>query len=448
MAVFIKSKWNSLISDTKFSEILTGSTWALSAQVTATCLALISNVVIAQVYGAEALGIVAIIDSFFILTTIFTVMGTNTSILRLIPEHLIKYSPTSAFKIYRKTSCMVICASLVAGALFFYCSDLISSKIFSKPHLSYYFSVAAAFIICKSLVIFNSQVIRGIRTIRLFTFIIILPHGLNLLLLIIFGFFGQTNDVPIYAFFGSLALTCIAGWIIIEYKFIKMMKCQDTIQPMSIKEIISISLPMLMTATMAFVIGQTGVIMLGMFRSETEVGYYAIIVKLATLTVFILNAVNSMAAPKFSELFHSNNMAELLYVAKRSAKLIFWTTAPILIGLVVYGKFVLRVFFGPEFVVGYTALMLLTFGQFINAISGSTGVFMNMTGHQNAYRNIVFCAAIMNVSLNLILIPSFGMFGAAFTGMGSLIFVNIATLIFIKSQYKVIIGYLPCLRMP
>jgi O-antigen/teichoic acid export membrane protein len=39
---------------------------------------------------------------------------------------------------------------------------------------------------------------------------------------------------------------------------------------------------MLMTAAMSFIIGQTGVIMLGMSRSEAEVGYYAIAVKLAT----------------------------------------------------------------------------------------------------------------------------------------------------------------------
>jgi O-antigen/teichoic acid export membrane protein len=106
---------------------------------------------------------------------------------------------------------------------------------------------------------------------------------------------------------------------------------------------LAISFPMLMTATMAFVIGQTGVIMLGMFRSEAEVGYYAIAVKLGTLTAFILHAVNSMAAPRFSELFHSDKMDELFHVAKKSAKLIFWTTAPILLGLIVLGKPVLKI---------------------------------------------------------------------------------------------------------
>jgi O-antigen/teichoic acid export membrane protein len=138
---------------------------------------------------------------------------------------------------------------------------------------------------------------------------------------------------------------------------------------------------------MAFVIGQTGVIMLGMFRSEAEVGYYAIAVKLGTLTAFILNAVNSMAAPKFSELFHSEKMDELTYVAKKSAKLIFWTTAPILLGLIILGKSELKIAFGAEFVVAYPALVLLVLGQFVHSISGGPGLFMNMTVNQKVFRN-------------------------------------------------------------
>jgi O-antigen/teichoic acid export membrane protein len=111
MFTLLKRKWIRLISDDKFSEILIGSVWAISARVIATCLGLVTSIIIARFYGAEVMGIVAVINSFLMLATIFTVLGTNTSILRLIPEHLAKYSPTSAFKVYRKTQYMVIIVS-------------------------------------------------------------------------------------------------------------------------------------------------------------------------------------------------------------------------------------------------------------------------------------------------------------------------------------------------
>ena len=445
MISFCKRKFYNLVSDKKFSEILTGSAWALSARVVATGLGLVTSIIIARVYGAEVMGIVSVIQAFLSLATIFTVFGTDTSILRLIPEHLVNYSPTSAFKIYRKIQLMVIVVSLIVCTLFFWGSDLIADKIFFKPHLSFYFSIASVFMVFISLRILNTQAVRGLRLIRAFSLMLILPQGFNLLLLICLGLLWPVRDVPVYALLIGFSMTGIMGWIIMEYSFRKKLHPDDRVQPMSGREILSISLPMLMAATMAFVIGQTGIIMLGMFRSETEVGYYAIAVKLATMTSFILSAVNSMVGPKFSELFHSNKFEELFYVAKKSAKLIFWTTTPILLGFVFLGKPVLKIAFGQEFIVAYPALLLLVLGQFVNSISGATGLFMNMTGHQHVFRNIVFIAAGINIGINLLLIPKYGIYGAATAAMASMMTWNLATLYYIKMKFGRTTGYLPLL---
>lgn len=440
---FIKRKLHNLISDERFSEILTGSAWALSALVIATGLGLAFSVLVARFYGAEMVGIVAVINSFLMLVTIFTVLGTNTSILRLIPEHLAKYSPTSAFRVYRKTQYMVIGISMITAAVFFFGANLIAVKVFSKPHLSFYFALASVFIIFRSLMLLNTQAVRGLRLIRLFALMQVLPQTFNLLFLIAVGLLLPAGDVPVYAVLFGLALTGVIGLIIMEYAFKKMMRSHDMVHSVSRRTILSISLPMLMTATMMFLIAQTGVLILGMFRTEAEVGYYAIAVKLATLTAFVLQAVNSIAGPKFSELFYSNKLDELFHVAKKSAKLIFFTSSPILIGLIVLGKPILSMVFGREFSIAYPALVLLVIGQFINSISGSSGIFMNMTGNQNVFRNIMIIAAGLNIGLNLLLIPHFGMNGTAIAAMISLCIWNITTLTYIKIKFGKTTGYFP-----
>jgi len=439
----LKRKWHNLVSDQKFSEILTGSAWALSARVMATGFGLITSIIVARWYGAAMVGILAVINSFLVLATIFTVLGTNTSLLRLIPEHVVKYSPTSAFRVYRKTQFMVIGVSVVTGMLFFFAAHLIAEKVFSKPHLSSFFALASVFIVFKSLEQLNSQAVRGLRLIKVFAIMQVLPLALNLLILVCLGLVLSVENAPVYALLGGIAITGAAGWFVMEHAFRKKMQSTDPVQPLAAREILSLSLPMLMTATMTFLIGQTGVIMLGMFRSEAEVGYYAIAVKLATLTSFVLNAVNAMVGPKFSELFHSNQMDELFYVAKKSSKLIFFTTTPILLGLIILGKPLLGIIFGPEFTVAYPALLLLIAGQFVHSISGATGLFMNMTGHQNIFRNVVVLAALTNVCLNLLLTPHYGIYGAAIAAMTSLIGWNAATLFFIKSKFGKTTGFFP-----
>jgi O-antigen/teichoic acid export membrane protein len=200
---------------------------------------------------------------------------------------------------------------------------------------------------------------------------------------------------------------------------------------------------MLMTQSLGFVIGQTGVIMLGIFRAEAEVGYYSVAVKLATLTAFVLQAINSMAGPKFSELFHAGKIDELFYVAKKSAKLIFWTTAPVLFALLVLGKPVLGLLFGKEFAIAYGALVLLTLGQFVNSICGSTGIFLNMTGDQNSLAKVVLIAAVINIGLNGLLVVPLGMVGSAIAATISLAFLNIYILVLIKARHGRTIGYIP-----
>lgn len=442
----LKNKAHDFISDKRFSEILTGSAWALSARVIATGLGLITSIIIARLYGAEVMGIVALIQSFLLMTTIVTVFGTNNSLLRLIPEHLVRYSPTSAFRVYRKTQLLVISVSLLTGCLFFLCSDFIADRVFSKPHLSFYLALASVFVVFKSLALLNTQAVRGLRLIKAFAFMQIIPSGVTLFLLIFLNLVWSDKGIPVYAVLGGFAMAGIVGWMIMEYSFRKKIQSDDFIQSMSCKKIVSVSLPMFMTATMTFVISETGVIMLGMFRSEAEVGYYSIAVRLATLTAFVLGAINSMAAPKFSELYYSNKLDELFYVAKKSTKLIFWSTTPILVGFVLFGKLFLNIVYGPDFTVAYPALLIVVLGQFVNSISGSTGIFMNMTGKESVFRNIVFVAALTNIILNFLLVPKMGINGAALSAMVSLMIWNLSTLCYIKRKFGQTIGYFPTFK--
>jgi O-antigen/teichoic acid export membrane protein len=405
--------------------------------------AMFTSIIVARFYGAETMGIVAMINSFMSLAVVFIVLGTDTSILRLIPEHIANYSATSAFRIYTKIQYFVVGFAVLIGVLLFLSSNLIAEYVFFKPYLSFFFSASSVFVIFLSIAVLNTQAIRGLGLVRTFALMQMLTAVSKLMVLIVITMYFFNSNNPIYAIFSSCMITALVGALIMQVEFRKRIQPLDVVYNISVKEILAISFPMLMTATIYIAIGQTGILILGIFRNDAEVGYYDAAVKIAMLTTFVLSAVNTMAAPKFSELFHSGEMGDLFYVAQKSSKLIFWTTVPILIILIVFGKPIICLLFGPGFKEAYGAMLLLVAGQFINSVSGSTGYFMEMTGNQNSFRNIVLCAAVISVGLNLALIPFFGSIGAAFAGMASIIFLNIKTLFFIKIKYGKIIGYVP-----
>ena len=293
----------------------------------------------------------------------------------------------------------------------------------------------------------NQSAVRGLSLNRVFAFMQLLPDLSKLLILLAATYLFVNQNIPVYALLASWLITAMAGIIIMQHAFKKRMSTDGIVEDLPVKNILSLSLPMLMTTSMSFIIGKSGVIILGMFRSEAELGYYSIAATMASLTAFVLHAINSMSAAKFSELYHSNKIDEVFHVARKSAKLIFWTTTPMLLCLVIFGTPIISLLYGQSYSVAYPALLLLALGQFVNSVSGSTGMFMNMTGHQTTLRNVMASAAVINLILNLLLTPSYGMIGAAIAGMISMAFWNIYTMMFIKRKYGKTTGYIPLIPL-
>ena len=99
--------------------------------------------------------------------------------------------------------------------------------------------------------------------------------------------------------------------------------------------------------------------------------------------------------------------------------------------------------FGEEFKSGITAFRLLCIGNLFNSLSGSVGYFMQMTGSQYAFQNIVIFTTIIGILLNLYLIPKFGINGAAVSTGAGLIFWNLFCVIYTKQKYDIKTYYLP-----
>ena len=439
----VQRKLHNLIHDERFSEILTGSAWALASRLVVTLLSLLSTVLVARAYGAEMLGVLAVLNSFLLMSGILSTLGTQTSILRLVPEHIARYSVSSAFGVYRQVLFLVTSASLLIGGFLLIASGTVAETVFSKPHLQVFLAMAACFVVARSAAELSVLAIRGLKRIKTFAVLSIVHPAAVLVVLVALTLISRHPSSPVYAHLAAWGIAAVVAVRVTDRAFKSGMQAGDEIQKTSLREIVSLSFPMLMTASINFILNQTGVLMLGMFRTEHEIGYYSAAVRLVTLTSFMLHAVNTMAAPRFAELYHSGKVDELLHVARKSTKLIFWTTAPVSVALMVLGSPILVILFGSDFAAAGWAMIFLLIGQTFNALSGSTGIFLNMTGNQKALRNILLGSAIVNVGLNLVLIPGFGIVGAAVAGMISTILWNGLALIMIRIRFGVSIAYVP-----
>ena len=169
---------------------------------------------------------------------------------------------------------------------------------------------------------------------------------------------------------------------------------------------------------MIFVMGfnlilyHTDTIMVGALIGTTDAGIYAVASRLVGLMLFVLLALNSILAPLVANSHAKGLREELQRMVSLGVKIVFFTSIFIGIGLIFGGKWILS-FFGPEFQSGYSILLVLIGGQFVNAMAGPVALLLNMTGYQNQAALVLAFSAVLNITLNALLIPKMGPIGAA-----------------------------------
>ncbi|MEO0096413.1 MAG: oligosaccharide flippase family protein [candidate division WOR-3 bacterium] len=450
MNLILKLKAN--LNDRHFGEVLKGSIFTFISRGFSGVFALLLQVIIVRAYGTEVLGLTELINSFLMIMVVFPLMGNHISILRFIPEYTGKNLPFTAFRIYRKLLYFIIIVSILLVVIVVFNSHFIVERVFKKPQYLTLFLIAGFFIPFRALYEYSLSAIRALRLIKTFAFFQILPVILNLIILGLLTILFYQRYNPIYSFLSGFLIASLAGSLIAETKLKRLKaessnsspsKLTSTNIPPSLSSLLSVSIPMFLANVMNYINNQTGVLILGALRSEKEIAYYAVAAKFAALTSFLLIAINSMIAPKFAELYHAGKMDDLRNVIRKSTKLIFWSTVPILTGLLLLGRPLLSCIYGDELLLSYIPLVVLLSGEFINSISGSVGFFLLMTGNERTASIILLFASIINISLSVLLVPYYGATGAAIGATFSTIFWNLAMVWVIRSKYKITFIYSP-----
>lgn len=172
------------------------------------------------------------------------------------------------------------------------------------------------------------------------------------------------------------------------------------------------ALPMVMITGLEVINSQTDIIMLGAMTTEEQTGIYAVAARSAALVVFVWGSVNMAIGPIIARTHYGGDRAAVQDIVRKSAIVIFLCTVPICGALYLFGNKFLALY-GLEFVAGQTALDILLIGNLVNALAGSVGLILKMTGHERDVLWTGMMAAVVNVVLNTLLIPRFGIEGAA-----------------------------------
>jgi len=181
---------------------------------------------------------------------------------------------------------------------------------------------------------------------------------------------------------------------------------------------------------------------LSYFYGNYEIGLYNIALKLAVLIMFLIIPLNSVLIPKISQAFWGNDQTKLKQMIKTAARFMFWASLLCLIFILLCSEFLLSLF-GVEFINAKNALLFLSIGFFFNAIHGMGEHLLNISGNEKKLTSIFSAGLVLNIFLNYLLIPLYGIDGAAFASMCSMILWNSIAGIVVSRHIGISIIYLP-----
>ncbi|MHC4359170.1 MAG: oligosaccharide flippase family protein, partial [Planctomycetota bacterium] len=172
------------------------------------------------------------------------------------------------------------------------------------------------------------------------------------------------------------------------------------------------ALPLLFVGVIGVFNYRIDTLMLGALKGAEPVGIYVVASRGAELIVFIMSALIPALAPTIAGLYAGGEIDRLQKVTTICTRVTFFFSLPIAVGMIAFGYWFL-VLFGSEFTQGQRGLAILGVGQLSHLVMGPVAWLLVMTSHERVAAIGIGISAVLNVILNAILIPPWGLEGAA-----------------------------------
>jgi O-antigen/teichoic acid export membrane protein len=422
-------------------ELLKGATTSLVMKIIGLILATLFAFIVARTLGAEAWGAFSLALSLLSAASIISVFGFDTYLLKISSS---RSETNSAANVYRKTVWITSILSALSATLLYFSAPVIASHIFKNPELSSTFKIASFAIPPYVFINIHAGLLQGYKKIRKYVFIrFVSHHAGGLLLFLLLLSFQTANQSVILAYTISLYVVAILSLWWVKSSVPAYVECSsEEKSTFEISELLIKGLPFMLASLLFFLKGWIDTIMIGVFMNETNVGIYNITLKLTAVLGISLSAVSAVSTPFYSEAYSSGNIQKLKEHVSKSSAIVFYSSLPIFLILILFPGPILSLF-GDEFTAGTTALIILAAGGFINAYFGAAGYLMNMTGSEVILQYITLAAVLIGILLNYVLIPLYGLTGAASATTLTIAGWNIACALYIKRVYSVHVFYIP-----
>ena len=378
-----------------------------------------TNMVSESIYGTY----MAVYTSALIVGSIAH-LGLYSTMVRFLPTYRTKGERGLAAGLIRFVIWMTFISGLLCGALFYLSSSAIAHLVYHQDAYALPLKECALLIPMIALQLVLGSGLQALKAIQWKVFVDrLIQPVVSLVLIGVFFLLGLRLEALILATICGFLASVITGQVLLRKASRSIVS--DVVPKFEPKTWLRFALPMSFYGLIQNVMNSTDVLFLTVFATAAQVGLYAAADRVSTFVLMPMFALNTIFSPLIAEYYARGEHEQLANLAKVVTKWSFSLTLPLFLCFCVFHNAVLSVF-SKEYTAAGAVLIILSFSNLVNAVAGSAGSLLLMTGHARIILANTAATIIINIGLAFLLVPRFNVIGAAVAAALAVIILNIA----------------------
>lgn len=392
---------------------------AFTIRITSAVIAFVSQVLMARWLGSFEYGIFVLVWTTVIILGNLSCLGFHTSVIRYLPEYRERGMMDELRGILLTSRIFVLISSSIIAAL-----GAAGIWLFSDYFEGYYVIPFYLAMTCLPMIALGDT-LQGIARANSWAIAALSPTYLirPLLILALMGAL-VLGGMEANAETGILA-AIVATYMTTLYQLASTVSRVEARIPTGprrilLREWFVVSLPIFLIESFFFLLTNADVLLVGFFMQPNDVAVYFATVKTLALVHFVYFSVKAGVAQRYAQ-FSNSDPAKLAEFARQTVSWTFWPSVVMALVVLVLGKPMLHLF-GPGFEAGFPLLFPLLLGVVARAAIGPAEALLTMSGNQNVCAAVFGGTLAVNIALSVMLIPLYGLWGAAIATTLSMFF--------------------------
>lgn len=417
-------------------EIVKGSAVNLLGGNAAQVLSLMAVMMATHMVGIENFGLYTLGAAIVFFVRPLGHMGMERGVLKFVAEYSSTENDTQVYRTIASALRIGIPINIAFSLALLALAPVIASGIFGKADLGSIICIVSftlPLVFITDICLFS---LRALRIMSAYYYCQIIRQTFYIgLLFLLYRYGMDKSKLLAWAYLGS---TIVAGFVAFWF-FARRFSTAKTIksiftQPLDDK-LLRFSLCQTFSSVLGVMLRETDILLLGIFWPTGGVGVYRIASRIAEIILIFLRSIRGIFAPIIASLWAQGKTQELRQLFAVTTRWICTFSLPLFLLIVLFPDTILGVF-GSDYQEGTAVLIILSVGQIINAMAGVVGFMLIMSGFAGLHLLSDSIVLIVNLILNLLLIPRYGIIGAAIGTASSIALGNLIRLYFVHVKIR------------